>query len=228
MAIARPGPLLTALSGTIGGVTFKNTRRGCVVTSAPRPLRKQSELLLETQARWSNLRRTWYELTDQERLNWNTAAANYLRPDRLGVPRTISGLQLFMRHWTLTSPAFGLDYGTPPNAGTAPAPASFVLSTFTSSAIVCTITMPTGYSVFDFLIYGRRMFTTGAFTPPPVMQRVAYGYAASSPRTWDITAQFHALFGAPEAGEGICVRTQIQTPYAWTSPLSAAAIAYRA
>lgn len=227
MAIVRPGALISALSGVLGNVTFSNTKRGTVASARPLKIRKTSALVIDNQARWQDLRREWYQLTDAERLNWSTVAKNFTYSDRLGVKRTYTGLELFMKHWTINYNFWGAPLGVPPASGTSPAPLRFEIDNFTSSDITVQILQASGLTSGAAWVYGQRMFTEQPFNPPPSMQRVQLVYFATNPTLRNITAAFYNLYGEPEYNEGICLRCIMIYPDRWASPISAPAVAYR-
>lgn len=96
MAIFRPGPLVDAISGAVGGVEFARNRGN---VAKKRQLKKHKVGPGPTEARvhYDRAISAWQDLTDEQRLLWRHAATVTPIVNRLGQPRTLTGLQLFVR-----------------------------------------------------------------------------------------------------------------------------------
>ena len=96
MAIYKPSPLIGAIAGPVGGVTFVSSGRGQVIRRAACVPARHSQRQKLMRARWARFQVAWSALTAAQRAGWRTAAAVYRRTDRLGVPHPYSGFELFM------------------------------------------------------------------------------------------------------------------------------------
>lgn len=96
MAIIRPGPIVGAVSGTLGGVVFVAARRGFVVRPRPNRLHRTSPFLSASKSFMHNLRRHWSTLTADQQNLWNTSAALIQTTNALGLSSPINGFQYFI------------------------------------------------------------------------------------------------------------------------------------
>lgn len=97
MAIFTPGPLVSALSGTLGSVTFKVGPHANVLAKARTVRPPVLAPTLQQQSIYPQLVAAWTALTFQQRAPWHTAAATFVTPNRLGVRRRLSAFQLYMK-----------------------------------------------------------------------------------------------------------------------------------
>jgi len=98
MALIQPGPLVSAISGNIGGTNFAITRQGII---ARRPSKQPNKHTVHQQmqrTRFSFLKNTWPTLSADQRKSWNAAALSTSFTNRLGLKKLISGANLFMMY----------------------------------------------------------------------------------------------------------------------------------
>lgn len=122
MAIIRLGPLVAAISGSLGSSTFRTTKFGPVV--AARGLRPPGDSIFQRRVKsaYSVASRLWWLQDDATRLSWNIAAEVYSKSNRLGQRRGISGNQYFIGYcaWNGGTPYASTYlppvYSTPPVA----------------------------------------------------------------------------------------------------------------
>lgn len=102
MAIVIYGGGVTEFSGSIGGVTFSRVHSGTVAklrTKPRHPFSTAASLATQTLAFCSG---KWnLDLSDQERIDWNTLAANTTWQNRLGENYSPLGINLYVRANTL-------------------------------------------------------------------------------------------------------------------------------
>ena len=96
MAIIRTSPILSAVSGAIGGVVFAKGKRGTVARLRPRHTPRRSAALLHQQALYANIVRAWPALTPQQRDAWRALALDFPATNRLGITSAPSGFQTFL------------------------------------------------------------------------------------------------------------------------------------
>ena len=97
MALVKPGPLVTAISGTVGGVTFAQGRRSTIARPNPPPLPNASTKQRKRQAEAYNVVREWQNLTDAQRAAWTAAGASLTVSNRIGTRAPLSGYNYFRR-----------------------------------------------------------------------------------------------------------------------------------
>lgn len=99
--IYRPGVLAGALSGSIHGVTFVNSRGSRVIRHRPPKLHKKQLTLPFPGTTPRNALQSaiqgWQALDENDRTAWRTLASQVTFPNALGESRSISGYQLYLK-----------------------------------------------------------------------------------------------------------------------------------
>lgn len=96
MAIIRPSPIVGAISGSLGGQTFVNSKTGLIARIRTHHRPNQAANLLAQHTRFATVSRRWRTITTQDREAWKALARQSPQTNRLGVtsPRTGYGLYL--------------------------------------------------------------------------------------------------------------------------------------
>jgi len=98
MALIEPGPLVSVVSGKIGGSVFFRTRGGASVRGHVVPLNPGSAFQSEVRANLANLSQRWSTvLTQDQRDSWEAYADAVPVPNRLGNPVKIGGMPMYVR-----------------------------------------------------------------------------------------------------------------------------------
>ncbi|KKM91774.1 hypothetical protein LCGC14_1225180 [marine sediment metagenome] len=97
MAIVRLGPVVSGISGAIGGLVFVSGRNGTVVRPRPQPSHKGGPFIATARASMYNLRRAWSNLTTLQQNAWRTRANDFNTTNALGQSSPINGFQLFLK-----------------------------------------------------------------------------------------------------------------------------------
>lgn len=71
MARIKLGPMITDISGSIGGATFQRNRFGMTMRTKPLPLYSQTSAQYTVRRLITILQNTWQNLSDAQRLQWN-------------------------------------------------------------------------------------------------------------------------------------------------------------
>lgn len=97
MAMIRPGPLVSSIRGSIGGVTFTRGRAGAVARINRKPKDPWSPAQSYSRATYTILRGRWTShLTQTQRDGWDTLAAIHHFHNALGDDSHLPGLALFL------------------------------------------------------------------------------------------------------------------------------------
>lgn len=97
MATFKTSPLIGAIAGPVGGVTFVTSGRGNVVRGCASTVRRSSVRGALASARFASAAAGWLALTDAQRAAWRVRAGTLQEPNALGVPRYLSGWELYSR-----------------------------------------------------------------------------------------------------------------------------------
>lgn len=111
MAIFKPGPVVGAISGSIGAVNFANARGSKVARARQIKTRGVSPRQATQQALMAPAHSLWVSIGADLRLQWNAAAADTQLPNAIGQERPITGWQLFLK-WYLSAHKPGITPGT--------------------------------------------------------------------------------------------------------------------
>ncbi len=105
MAIIRLGPIVSAISGTVGSVVFIAGGRSTVARLRPVTLFKTSPFLARSKVRMQNLQRHWSTLTTLQKDAWQTAANDINQTNSLGQASPMNGFQFFIMTNKVVFPA---------------------------------------------------------------------------------------------------------------------------
>lgn len=212
MAIIRTSHIVGGITGTLGSVDYVQGTTGLYVRKRPRSTIRRSPVISAARSQFSTLTNHWRKLTDSQRQAWRSAAALSNFRNRLGIPRKLSGFQLFMQI-NLTRPVISTIIETAPNRLTkTPAPTNLVILRLLNNLIQAeyTITAPTIdqtvtiFAARPVTLAPRRHYSNWKF-----LDRATTGEG-----DWSIgiTNQFHAALGIPEDNEIVGILVYAQDP----------------
>ena len=95
MARITYGPLVTAIKGSIGGVTFQNNTSGTIIRSRPRPTRVSTTKQTIAHAALQQLLYEWQNITQSQRDEWNEYASVWTKENKFGESKTLTGQNWF-------------------------------------------------------------------------------------------------------------------------------------
>lgn len=204
MAIFRPSSIVGAISGTLNASAFVNNSRGAIVRKRPNHTKKRSPALMQHQAQFVNVQRTWRTLTEDERTSWRTTALRFPEKNRLGISRSLTGFQLYMKFNVLRA-ATGIALQTEPPTNYRTQPfigASLNLSTAPIYSFGGATTYPLNFP--PVVIFAARTFSNVQPTSfPPV---TLLGTFTQVLFEYPFTSAFIAAFGELDTGEYMAVR----------------------
>jgi len=220
MALCIPGPVVSALSGTVGGVNFANAKSGTVLRTRAVKCDRRSKSQLWYRAAFAAALKYWQEMSTAQKLVWRVLASNVTFPDRFGHQRHISGYQVFL-HCNIPHYATYIFFRSTP---VLPFHSySFTtLSAVFSAGGAYTITYTPSPTVGSAPIYGARSFSISE--PQFWSGWNLIGHLAAVPSPQDITARYKAAFGALQEGEWAAIRTHSMVHTSRGPDLIAAAV----
>jgi hypothetical protein len=212
MAILKPGAIIGAISGTVGGVTFKNGRGPIVLAHRQRIPATSTRLQINSQARFLRACNAWRAMTTLQRAGWAIAARTYPHSNRLGLTVYMSGFQFFVH--TNTIPLFlRTNLTTTPYPPSAFTPPTAIVTSFyiTENSAIDTIPLSNPNYFFAHCHVSRSLRTTRG---GPYCRFLYFGTFTMSTGSVDCTANVAASFPSPRQGEYYKLSTQI-----WDSTL---------
>lgn len=112
MALISPSPIVSTISGALGGTTFRRGRGSIVACHRPRKVATRSARAVAARARFQWAVARWQALSVDTRAAWGRLAQGLQFTDRLGAARQLSGRALFLRCELLSLEAnAGVDVG---------------------------------------------------------------------------------------------------------------------
>lgn len=114
MAIARAGPLVQAISGSLGSLTFSNARASLVVRPRPMKVNQLSKYQIAQRGKYSFVVSAWKTLSDLQKQGWRNLARLTPTVNALGQRRPLSAFQLFVKLNLLTPDPFSNLISDPP------------------------------------------------------------------------------------------------------------------
>jgi len=209
MAIFRPGPLVSGISGNLGSVNFVSGARAPVVRRRIVKTDPASPEQLRVRTAYNRLWKIWQALTAAEQTPWTVAALQFPRTNRLGLDNPLTGWQLFYEInfydvWQVTpiSPPF---VPLPPPLSAAQALTDLVLTATRDLAFQLTVRslIPSTDASHPGLltIKAWRPHTTAikkVYRAPRRLLRVPF-----EATTISIADEFTQIFGTPAIGEAL-------------------------
>lgn len=168
MAIARTSPIITSISGAVGGIQFVASKAGTRIRLRPSRRPTPTARVIAQQAVFNRCKHLWRDLTPNERLNWGNLALALTASNQLAQKYTPTPYNTFMRHripyytaWPL------LDPGTP-LARVTDQPLSVSLDFTEGADYYITYTTYAADGNQPYLLYGANVYSrTLPSTYPP-------------------------------------------------------------
>jgi len=97
MAIAKLSTIVTAIAGTVGGVTFRRHAGQTVISKKSQGPSRATSLFNPRLSQMRTLITNWNSLTQTVRDAWATAALSFTFPDKFGDSHNLSGRELYLK-----------------------------------------------------------------------------------------------------------------------------------
>jgi hypothetical protein len=114
MATARAGPLVSSISGSVGGVTFRQGAGGLQVRARTKPTDKLTPLTSTSRALLARASTAWSGLTLAQRQGWVDFATSITTHNRIGAAHKPNGYRLYVGHYMRQFGRTTITNGTPP------------------------------------------------------------------------------------------------------------------
>lgn len=209
MALMIPGPVVSQLSGRIGGTIFSRNKGGAYIRNGSKPIIVTTEAAQTIKAIVAANSRAWADLTEVVRAAWKTWAGENPVINRLGQARTLSGHQAFVQLNSRLLYAGQTPLTNPP-MGAAPPPA---LTSITSLDISDT-EAEIGFTPTP--LAATHALQISAYPAPSegianVKNRLALVYtgAAATTSPVDVFADVETRFGTLQAGQVLHIAARV-------------------
>lgn len=225
MAIWKPSALVSAISGTIGGVTFHAGKRSSVLATTRRPTATPRESTYHLTGTyigpnqtmrngWLYAMNAWRNGDPNLQKAWSSWAKTMLWPNALALPHHISGRDAWMAYTKLSDPLAGSysDLLPPPLGLTPRAPAIDTPHWNTTSAV---LTVPTWSApdLFILILTVQQHMEYGTRTSPGTTRYCGpKGYQHAS---YEWRSQLEAFGVHLTAGEKLRLRYVWKYPTYW-------------
>jgi len=218
MARITPSPLVSAISGTLGGINFAAPGSHPYVRSSRTWTNPRTPSQQEQRAQVQRLRAAWEALTDAERTQWGRAASQIRHRDRLSAVKAYTARQLFfLTNAPAAARALGIQ-DTPPLTTPIPTPPwdSFTVAPIAPLPITFgTGSFPSGTYYSIFLARSHRTICPRKFRGWRWVRNFS---AAGVLPVVNLFSEAEATLGTPASGEWWAFRACTCVPGYMPSP----------
>ncbi|MBA7656718.1 hypothetical protein ES703_64645 [subsurface metagenome] len=212
MAIFMPGPLVAGISGNLGGMNFVQGRNGPFVRRGLTRTVKKTERQLGRRARFDQVVKGWVEWGPEVRESWRAAARDIRFVNRLGLPRAISGFQLFVK-LNLARRALDIVWPIPPEVLLRnPAPYNVVLTASAAGAVSVAWDQPSPPSTAINYFYGARSLSSRPAHHFKNWLYLELETKAAGANNHVLTGYWDPVLGHPMEGELVAVKMATHHP----------------
>jgi len=218
MALVRSGALAEAVSGTVGGVTFSQTRNGTVVAQRGLKCAKDTEAVLYSRAMMLRSAAVWNLVPEENQTRWNNLGRQVTYQNRVGLPYQLSGRASFLKHWGRTGAAIVAVLTVVPEAVRLPR-MTRVLPSFSESGNYSVRVYPQlDDADVSVVFYGARTFRTHETKAPQYWRYLGTGLSTT---TWhSVKTAWLGIYGPVEEGEWTYIRAHFwATHWVQSSPV---------
>ena len=209
MALFSPGPLVSQVSGSIGGQVFSHNRGGQYIRQRSTPTAVYTDPALEAKNRLATMSLRWGGLTTAQRLAWKTYASENPTINRIGRSTTLSGIAIHNRINSIINKAAGTLLDLPP----IDAPPDALL-TLTATGDIGAGTSELAFTATP-LGAGHCLWVEAALVDSPGIAYVENLYklihvsAAALASPYDWLADATLRFGTPQVGQVLHVKVRV-------------------
>jgi len=226
MAKFRPGPLVSEIHGSIGGITFSDSRTGQIIRKRCPPKSNHTLSQHAAQLSFGNAARTWRDLSDPLQLAWNRAA-NSIAGVKSDSALRLTGYQLWMRTYAPAAAAYSISSSAEPTSTSSPPLAlALVTAEYDTPSLMASVL---ALKVFaDTVVYalGACSILDGPTTRYNMWRFLGSGLYDDSPL--DFISGWYSAFGTPQEYSRGCLRlftvapghppsTPLMAPFQWLS-----------
>lgn len=203
MAIVRLGPIVGAISGSVGAVVFVAGGRSTVIRPRPITRHKSSRFLALSKSRMHGLRKRWRILPDLDRDAWDTHAALLNSTNTLGQSSPTTGYLLYIRVNLERRLGFSNAVGTPGALEITGPPVNIATAFSASGTFTITADPPIGTPAASFFMYGWPFWTN---TKPGSIPRLVFLQSApGNPLNFDVRSLWESHFGTMVEGQHFAI-----------------------
>lgn len=208
MATALPGPLIAALRGSVGDLTFYRYPGGLGIRQRITPDETETDARKLARDAWAAVHDAWSEtLTEEQRTSWRDYGRQFPHPNKWGIPRPDSGSQSFMRHnFHPTYIYTGIIFPTAPTAPPLPRPQPTITADSVTEAVTVTLPPtpfdppPPGLLLYSYL--GRPVTIGTNYYSSPWLLNFPNAYST----LWDYDPWYLLIPGGILAGQKIWLK----------------------
>lgn len=228
MAIVRLGPIVSAISGSVGSVVFIAGGRSTVARLRPVTVENTSSYALRSKVHMANIRRYWSTMTDLQKQTWTTAGHDIPQTNALGVSSPMTGFNYFVMTNKTVSPADHTIWPFPAELDERDFAVNPAATFSVSGSYTVQFDNPYPTTGLGLKAYGWPFWRTTKSKDVARLVFIAEWASFSDPVTVDIKSQWLEHFGPLQEGQRYAVGIKCQfnhTPFAPITVLRQAALA---
>ena len=202
MAIWKPGPVVSGISGALGGVTFFGGKRSAVIAVRRRRSVNESKEATRRRVGFAFACSMWDAMDSGMRRAWESWAASQAWTNALGMKKNLNGRSAYLAWLMLWDPLMETaQWPMPPPVGLTPAaPVMEPLVWTASSAPIATVSDPLDPPLF-LVLQVRRHLELGSRTSVSMTRFIGKRYYDS--KSWDWHGRLVARGFSLVAGERV-------------------------
>ena len=209
---------ITTASGKASGSVYSHNRSGAYVRNFVVPTNPDTVAQAARRATFGGLSASWRALTQAQRDAWTGATDDYIRKNRLGDQRKLSGIALFISLNQNRSLASQPMLETPLSPQGVAIPGLLNAVTFNLEAGVLALAtanlnyeLPEGTAIEDFivLIEATPVVSAGVSYVKNRYRLISQEAAATQPQTLDFRDGYEDVFGNPAVGGKVFIRVKM-------------------
>lgn len=216
MAIIRPGPLAQAISGSIGGITFTQTRGRSSVGAKPKKTNPRTIRQIAQRNKVSLTPLYWAATAPSRKLVWKNLALQTDLRGRLGTPYHVTGRNLFNRVFAGPLQQSTPLYAADPQPFALPKPLSLTCNFSSTGTYEVEPDPYLNDATVHVVFFGARPVSSNTYAAPQYWRYLTY--APSTTQVHDITSAFQAAWGTLRVDEVVYVRVFFWSRYFLPSP----------
>ncbi len=206
MAKITPGPLIGAISGSIGGATYSKNRYGLYIRNRSIPVNPGTTYQLEQRATISSMSKSWGLLTDAGRQAWKTWCQNNPVMDVLGNAQVLTGHAAFVRLNTRLYNAGETPLTAPPATSGALAFSAFS-ATFDIGAGDFAVTFaPTPVGAANRIVFWAAVVSSSGISYVNNLWKQVFITARNVATGVDLQANIEERFGTLQVGQVVHIK----------------------
>jgi len=205
---ARMGMMMVDVSGKLGGQVATKGRNGLNIRTKVKPINRRTTTQVNQRSRLSTLSAAWRALTDSQRSQWSSVAAQFTRHNNFGQKYHPTGKNFYVQINDNLLVAGSATVSTPPLTTPATAQTAMTATSIAANSVGITFAASPVPAGMKLVVAATRGLSAGvSFVGKQFRQISTIAAAATTPQ--DLTAAYTTVFGAPVTGTRVFIQVKV-------------------